>query len=747
MHPFGIGGNAAPPAATGGPSWPGWDIARQVVLVPGSSSASAAGYVLDGWGALHPFAAGMQAPPPIPNGPSWPGWDIARQVVLLPDSNETSVAGYVLDGWGGLHPFSAGGHSLPPYTQNGAAWPGWDIARAVGLVSDSTGTSVAGYVLDGWGGLHPFNSVGHPPLAGVPAVQGQNYWPGWDIVHALVPANDGTSSGWTVDGWGGIHAFGSAPALVPGSYFSGRDMVRGAAGAGGSSGSRHVNPVAPTEQSLFVADGLGGVHAALGTPAVTSPPPGWTADVGRGLAVLEDGTGGYTLDGFGGLHQFAAGGNPPPPGPVGLPSWTWDIARGIALIPGSNSQSAAGYVLDGWGGLHPFGAGMPAPPPIANGPYWQGWDIARQIVLLPDSSDTSVAGYVLDGWGALHPFNAGGHTLPPNSGNGPSWPGWDIARAVGLTPDSAGTAVAGYVLDGWGGVHPFSAGARQSPPYFTNGTAWPGWDIARGLVMRRDAAANAPGGWVLDGWGGLHAVGAAPALAAGASWPGWDIAHAAAGSGGGAGSRHVEPPPPPLPRRNIIPGITYHHQEYELSCEEAAIQMALTREGINVSQTQVLNDVGIDWRRAYYDSNGTLRWGDAYTNFVGDPNGSEVALTGYGTYSPTIARVARQYGGRVLRDGEGINPQDLYDAVLRGHPVVAWVSFDWQAHSHHDYLAFDGRWVQYAGPVEHTVTVIGVDRDAGTVFVFNPWYGPQWISFASFEAAYQTYNQMAVVID
>jgi hypothetical protein len=34
----------------------------------------------------------------------------------------------------------------------------------------------------------------------------------------------------------------------------------------------------------------------------------------------------------------------------------WDIARGVALIPGSTTQ---GYVVDGWGGMHPFGGALP----------------------------------------------------------------------------------------------------------------------------------------------------------------------------------------------------------------------------------------------------------------------------------------------------------------------------------------------------------------------------------------------------
>jgi uncharacterized protein YvpB len=191
---------------------------------------------------------------------------------------------------------------------------------------------------------------------------------------------------------------------------------------------------------------------------------------------------------------------------------------------------------------------------------------------------------------------------------------------------------------------------------------------------------------------------------------------------------------------NDIPAI---RQQYELSCEEAALQMALAHEGTAVNQTQELNDIGIDWRAGYYQGN-TLRWGDPYVNFVGDPNGSEVALTGYGTYDTTISRIASGYTGIVDRAGEGISPQDIYTAVLGNHPAVVWVAFDWKYHSPGSLLAFDSRWVQYEGPVEHAVTVVGIS--GGSVYVYNPWFGPQWIDKATFEAAYNTYNDMAVIL-
>ena len=41
----------------------------------------------------------------------------------------------------------------------------------------------------------------------------------------------------------------------------------------------------------------------------------------------------------------------------------------------------------------------------------------------------------------------------------PYWPGWDIARAVSITPDGH----SGFVLDGFGGLHGFGIGAPKPP--------------------------------------------------------------------------------------------------------------------------------------------------------------------------------------------------------------------------------------------------------------------------------------------
>jgi hypothetical protein len=188
----------------------GWDIARDVVFLPTATGANPQGYTLDGWGGIHPFGGA----PATRGGGYWPNFDIAKRFVLLSDG----TGGYILDGWGGLHGFAVGSNPMPPAISNFGYWPNWNIARDIALTPGSTAGNVSGVTLDGFGGLHPFGSVG--------AVHGAAYWNGWDIARSVRLSPQSTAAqpqGWVLDGYGGLHPFGGAPAVATGLYV-GQDL-------------------------------------------------------------------------------------------------------------------------------------------------------------------------------------------------------------------------------------------------------------------------------------------------------------------------------------------------------------------------------------------------------------------------------------------------------------------------------------------------------------------------------------------
>jgi len=239
-----------------------------------------------------------------------------------------------------------------------------------------------------------------------------------------------------------------------------------------------------------------------------------------------------------------------------------------------------------------------------------------------------------------------------------------------------------------------------------------------------------------DGWFGdwLH-------LADGRGW-------VSSGSVSGSPPAGLAPmawvPPASLPRPTSgLLDIAIHHQEQRATCEVAALQMALAGLGIPSSEASLLAMTGVDGRTPVIAAAGGIaRWGDPNASFVGDPNGSPDDHTGYGVYAAPIARAATGSGASVSAAGTGIAPGAVYDAVIGGHPVVAWVTNDYRADPLSTWLAWDGAVVRYSLR-EHAVAVVGVTP--GLVLLNDPWFGQRWHTRAEFEASYSTFADMAVV--
>jgi HYDIN/CFA65/VesB family protein/ASPM-SPD-2-Hydin domain-containing protein len=193
----------------------GFDIARDVALLPSATPENPMGYTLDGFGGVHPFGGAATA-----SGYAYyAGRDIVLKIVLLSDG----TGGYTLDAYGGLHPFAIGTNPLPPSIGNSAYWAGWRIVRGVALNPNSTATAVSGVTLDGYGGVHPFTSSGTPG----PVNPAGPYF-GWDISRAVVLSSASSAAqpqGWVLDGWGGLHAFGGAPYVASGAYWANFDIA------------------------------------------------------------------------------------------------------------------------------------------------------------------------------------------------------------------------------------------------------------------------------------------------------------------------------------------------------------------------------------------------------------------------------------------------------------------------------------------------------------------------------------------
>lgn len=295
-----------------------------------------------------------------------------------------------------------------------------------------------------------------------------------------VPSSNGNGTGvtgYTVDGPSGTQLVGPGvrSIVVPGLVDNKNATlaVRAYNGAGGSLPAQDVGRSLSGGLVVHQNGRLARVRVSTGPKISLTTATELTAGQGqaRGVALLPDGTGGYVLDAFGGLHPFGIGGNPLPPAATGSRvSKATDWARGVALMP----DGTAGYVLDKSGKMFGFSIGDNVRPPATHGgPAFSG-DLARGVTIMPSGT----GGYVVDRSGTISRFAIGGGSLPPRAAGGPAWPGQDMVRGIALIRPGGG----GFVLDRFGGLRPFRTdGAAPAAP--VSGPSWPGVDRARGVAF------------------------------------------------------------------------------------------------------------------------------------------------------------------------------------------------------------------------------------------------------------------------
>jgi uncharacterized protein YvpB len=215
-------------------------------------------------------------------------------------------------------------------------------------------------------------------------------------------------------------------------------------------------------------------------------------------------------------------------------------------------------------------------------------------------------------------------------------------------------------------------------------------------------------------------------------------------AGAGAGPpADAAPLPAERPAETDSAAVPWYRQQLSNSCEATALRMVLAARGHRVEDQAVLERIGVD---RVHDQAGISgpRAGNPFRAFVGDPNGSQLAGTGFGVYHPPVARVARSYGLAVVEAGQGISPARIREQVSRGHPAIVWVDYLWRHKTARQYRAYDGSLVPYAGPAEHVVVVSRIAD--GRILVNDPARGQYWVTNAAFEAGYATYGNMAVII-
>ena len=169
----------------------------------------------------------------------------------------------------------------------------------------------------------------------------------------------------------------------------------------------------------------------------------------------------------------------------------------------------------------------------------------------------------------------------------------------------------------------------------------------------------------------------------------------------------IKDKPKPLLKRLNVP---IHIQERGLSCEVAALKMALAYKGVNVSEDELMNHVGYDPTPHVGNT-----WGNPHQAFVGDINGRQ-PTTGYGVYWEPIARAGGKY--RATEYFTNGTVQLLTEEIGKGNSVIIWGNaasgrrVDW-------YTPNGGKIIAISG--EHTIVVKGYngEKDNPTEIIVN----------------------------
>ena len=210
---------------------------------------------------------------------------------------------------------------------------------------------------------------------------------------------------------------------------------------------------------------------------------------------------------------------------------------------------------------------------------------------------------------------------------------------------------------------------------------------------------------------------------------------------------------PPLNVPVILSGID---RSFVIETAECILQNPELPTGCEItSLTMLLNHIGFDADKLDLADNylpkGEYRKADYNKVFVGDPRTGK----GYGCMAGVIAAAAESYldgqedaSGWRVKDLTGSEPEELYEYVCKGDPVVVWASIN-MGEIIPDYVSWTdaetGRTISWYGG-EHCLLLTGYDLDERLVYVNDPLKGKVTYDMDIFEQRYEEMQKNAVVI-
>lgn len=181
-------------------------------------------------------------------------------------------------------------------------------------------------------------------------------------------------------------------------------------------------------------------------------------------------------------------------------------------------------------------------------------------------------------------------------------------------------------------------------------------------------------------------------------------------------------------------------QRFPNNCETAALSMLLASQGTPQDQLALQRELPQDGPLdPVTGPDGEMVWGDPEKGYVGRVEGGGTA-GGFGVYEGPILDLARQWVDPLDLSSE--SPSALYDQLLEGKPVFAWIGLQdgpyetWQSQGGEEVT------VNYG---EHTVLLVGIEGDR--LLVNDPLDGVRkWWSKAEFEQMYERLDRRAISV-
>lgn len=164
--------------------------------------------------------------------------------------------------------------------------------------------------------------------------------------------------------------------------------------------------------------------------------------------------------------------------------------------------------------------------------------------------------------------------------------------------------------------------------------------------------------------------------------------------------------------------VPLYRQQFNLSCEAAALRMAMAYRGVYVDDMTIVWQMGYNPRPRNTDNN---TWDDPNLMFVGDINGVQ-NTTGWGTLAGPTAQAARNLGVSA-QAFYGIDANFVAEQIWNGSPVVVW---GYASAPAIDSWTTDGGQTINGYKGEHARTVVGVRGTPGNIqgfIVYDPAHG------------------------